>query len=329
MRLARSVMRRRWRAEPVSWASSVGAGEVAAGFVAFPGDVQGGGEVAAQSCLGAGEGAVHPGQGGGQVGDGGRVAEVDEAVAAPAGQVGVVEREVGQVFAAGAVADFGGGQVEGAVAVAVLAGGGGHLAFGGAEPAAHLVRDGGVGLVVDGADLVEGFGGLAEVEQDVCLFPGGEGEQAVVVGFAGGGGGGLEVVPGGGQAAHVDGLPSGQGGGVGQDGGELLAPVGAQGVAQAGAEMGDVGFELGGDRGGAEPAVEQPDGVGLLLQYLDDRVVDVAGAGDLAQQLALLALIIGERLRGLAGSCGWLLGGDAEDGCGRARACSGRQRSCV
>ena len=128
------------------------------------------------------------------------------------------------------------------MAVAVLAGGGGHLAFGGAEPAADLVRDRGVGVVVDGADLVEGFGWLAEVEQDVCLFPGGEREQAVVAGFAGGGGGGLEVAPGGGQAAHVDGLPSGEGCGVGQDCGELLAPVGRSEWRRLVAMMADVGF---------------------------------------------------------------------------------------
>ena len=219
---------------------------------------------------------------------------MDQAVATPAGQVGVVEREVGQIFAAGAVAEFGAGLVQGTVTVTVLTAGGGHLAFGGAQPAAHLMRDGGVGLVVDGADLVEGFGGLAEVEQDVCLFPGGEGEQAVVVGFAGGGGGGLEVVPGGVHAAHVDGLPPGERGGVGQHGGELLAPVGHQGVVQADGQMADVGFELGRDRGGAEPAVQEPDGVGLLLQDLHYCGVDVAGAGELAQQVALLPVIPGK-----------------------------------
>ena len=159
--------------------------------------------------------------------DGGWVAEVDQAVAPPAGQVRAVEREVGQVFAAGAVVEFGRGLVERTVAVHSPADGGGHFAFGGAEPSAHLVRDGGAGLVVDGADFVQAFGGLAEVHEDVGLFPGGEREQAVVICFAGGGGGGLEVPPGGGQAAHVDGLPSGQGGSVGQDGGEVLTLPGS------------------------------------------------------------------------------------------------------
>ena len=121
----------------------------------------------------------------------------------------------------------------------------GHLGFGRAEPAADLVRDGGVGLVVGGADHGECFGRAVQVEQDVGLLPGGEGEQAGVTCFAGGGGGALEVFPGAGQAAHVDGLPSGQGGGVGQDRGELLAVPGAQGVAQAGLDVADVGFELG------------------------------------------------------------------------------------
>ena len=218
---------------------------------------------------------------------------MDEAVAPPAGQVRAVERQVGQVFAAGAVVEFGAGLVERPVAVAVPADRGGHFAFGGAEPSAHLMGDGGAGLVVDGADFVQAFGGLAEVHEHVGLFPGGEREQAVVVGFAGGGGGGLEVPPGGGQAAHVDGLPSGQGGSVGQDGGEVLAPAGVQGVAQADGDVGDVGFELGRDGRRAEPAVQQPDGVGFLLEDLDDRGVDVAGAGDLPQQLALLLPALG------------------------------------
>ena len=56
---------------------------------------------------------------------------------------------------------------------------------------------------------------------------------------------------------------------------------------QADSQMADMGFELGRDRGGAEPAVQEPDGVGLLLQDLHDGGVDVAGAGELAQQVAL------------------------------------------
>ena len=43
MRLARSRMRRRWRAEPVSWASSLALPEVVLGFVLLAADVQGGG----------------------------------------------------------------------------------------------------------------------------------------------------------------------------------------------------------------------------------------------------------------------------------------------
>jgi hypothetical protein len=71
------------------------------------------------------------------------------------------------------------------------------------------VRDGGVGLGVGGPDHGQGLGGAVQVEQDVGLLPGGEGEQAGVCGFAGGGGGALEVGPGAGQAVHVDGLSSG------------------------------------------------------------------------------------------------------------------------
>jgi hypothetical protein len=144
---------------------------------------------------------------------------------------------------------------------------------------------------------------------------------AVVVCFAGGGGGGLEVPPGGGQAAHVDGLPSGQGGSIGQDGGEMLTPAGVQGVAQADGDVGDVGFELGRDGWRSEPAVQQADGVGFLLEDLDDRGVDVAGAGDLAQQLALLLPALGGRR---------LVAGRAADGSvatpSRMRPCSGMFR---
>ncbi len=79
------------------------------------------------------------------------------------------------------------------------------------------------GLVVDGADLVESLAGLAEVEQDVGLLPGGEGQERAVFGFAGGGGRELEPVPRRGEVAHVDRLPSGECCRVGQDQGEPLA----------------------------------------------------------------------------------------------------------
>ena len=85
-----------------------------------------------------------------------------------------------------------------------------------------------MGFVVDGADHLQRFGRVAEVEQDIRLLACGEGQQAGVSRFAGGGGGALEVIPGVRQVAHVDGLPSGQGGGVGQDGGELVTVAGAQ-----------------------------------------------------------------------------------------------------
>ena len=78
---------------------------------------------------------------------------------------------------------------------------------------------------------------------------------------------------------------------------------GSQGVAQADGDVGDVGFELGRDGWRAEPAVQQADGVGFLLEDLDDRGVDVAGAGDLPQQLALLLPALGGR-RLVARRCG-------------------------
>ena len=90
---------------------------------------------------------------------------MDEAVAPPASQMRAVERQVRKVFAARAVAEFGAGLVERAVAVSVPADCGGHFAFGGAQPPAHLAGEGGVGLVVDGANVVQAFGGLAEVPE--------------------------------------------------------------------------------------------------------------------------------------------------------------------
>ena len=282
-------MRRRWRADPVTWASSLARLRWLPGFVLLAADVQGGGQVAAQACFGAGEAAVHGGERGVEVVGGLRVAEQDQAVAAPAGEVGLVEGEVGEILAGRAVADFLGGAVEGGAAGGFLPGCGCHLGFGCAEPAADLVRDGRAGLVVGGADHGECFGWAVQVQQDVGLLPRGEGEQAGVTCFAGGGGGALEVCPGAGQAAHVDGLPSGQGGGVGEDRGELLAVARAQGVAQAGLDVADVGFELACDGGCAEAAVQEPDVVGFALQDADDGAVDAAGRGDLPEQLGVLA----------------------------------------
>ena len=208
----------------------------------------------------------------------------------------------GQILAGRAVADFPGGAVEGGAAGGFLPCGCCHLGFGRAEPAADFVRDGRVGLVVGGPDHGECFGRAVQVQQDVGLLPRGEREQAGVTCFAGGGDGALEVFPGAGQAAHVDGLPSGQGGGVGQDRGELLAVAGAQGVAQAGLDVADVGFELACDGGGAEAAVQEPDVVGFALQDADDGAVDAAGGGDLPEQVGVLA---GPGRRDAAPGAGW------------------------
>jgi hypothetical protein len=95
--------------------------------------------------------------------------------------------------------------------------------------------------------------------------------------------------PGAGQVAHVDGLPSGQGGRVGQDRGELLAVTRAQGEAQAVLDVADVGFEFACDGGCAEAAVQEPDVVGFALQDADERAVDAAGRGDLPEQFSVLA----------------------------------------
>src|SRR5262249_14747368 len=82
--------------------------------------------------------------------------------------------------------------------------------------------------------------------------------------------------------------PSGQGRGVGQDLGELLAVPRAQGVLQAGLDVDDVSFELARDGRGAKAAVQEPDVVGLALQDTDDGAVDAAGRGDLPEQVGVL-----------------------------------------
>jgi hypothetical protein len=53
--------------------------------------------------------------------------------------------------------------------------------------------------------------------------------------------------------------------------------------------VGDVGFELARDGGGAQAAVQEPDGVGLALQHADHAAVDATGGGDLPEQVGVLA----------------------------------------
>ncbi len=120
-----------------------------------------------------------------------------------------VESEVRKIVTARTVGDFAGGQVEGTAAFGFKPSGGGHFGLGGQEPAAYLVRYRGAGFLIGGLDHCEGLGWLLEVKQDVGLFSCGEGKQAVVGGLAGGPGSALEVCPCPGEAAHVDGLPSG------------------------------------------------------------------------------------------------------------------------
>src|SRR5260370_249749 len=109
--------------------------EVVFGFVVLAADMQGGGQVAAQASLGAGEAVIHGSQGGAEVVGGLRVAEGDQAVAAPAGQVRLVQREIRQVLAGGTVADLPGGAVEGVTAGRRLPRRWRHLCFGAAHPA--------------------------------------------------------------------------------------------------------------------------------------------------------------------------------------------------
>ena len=120
-----------------------------------------------------------------------------------------------------------------------------------------------MGLVIGGPEHRQRFGGPVQVEQDVRLLSAREGEKAAIACLAGSGGSALEVLPGACQASRVDGLPSGQGRGVGQDRGELLPAPGAQGVAQVRLEVADVRLQLVGDGRRTETAVEEPDGLGL------------------------------------------------------------------
>ena len=119
-----------------------------------------------------------------------------------------VQREVGQVLAAGTVLDLFGGQVERATAGSLLARGCGHLSFGCVQPRLDLVRDRCACLVMGGADHGQGVLIFAEIGQDVGLFPSGVREQALVVGLAGGCGCSFIVLPGRGELSRVDGLPA-------------------------------------------------------------------------------------------------------------------------
>jgi hypothetical protein len=83
-------MRRRWRAEP-TWVASRGCVGVCFVSVAI------GGEVDAEGGFGADEGGVETVESVGGGGDGLRVGEAGESVAAPARQVHGVERDVGPV----------------------------------------------------------------------------------------------------------------------------------------------------------------------------------------------------------------------------------------
>ena len=124
-------MRRRWRADPVTCASSLASARCRRASWRSPRTWR----AAARSQRRPASARVKlPSmriERGDQLAGGVRVAEVDEAVSAPPGQVRLVECEVGQVLTAGAVADFTGGAVEGVAAGGFLACGGGHFGFGG------------------------------------------------------------------------------------------------------------------------------------------------------------------------------------------------------
>src|SRR5579875_1280442 len=161
--------------------------------------MQGGGEIAVKAGLGTGEASVHSMECGVQVIGRLWVPEANQAIAAPSGKVSLVEDDVRQVVAAGAVPYLMGGAVKSLAAGGLQPGCGGHLGLGRAQPAADLVRDCCPGLLVGVADYGQRVFRTAQVKQDVGLLAAGERQQAHVPGFPGGSGGALEMRPGPGQ----------------------------------------------------------------------------------------------------------------------------------
>lgn len=119
------------------------------------------------------------------------------------------------------------------------------------------------------------------------------GEDGGLVRLAGGGFGVFVVVPRIGQSAGVDGLPSGQGFGFGQDMGQAGANTGADGVAVGTLDVGDLSAHLVGDDGAAQAAIQQPEIVGVGGKDRHHREVDGGGFLDpLCQFLGLLLVFV-------------------------------------
>ncbi len=112
----------------------LGALNVRLGGLGLSSGQQGVAQVAAECGLGAVVGAVHPGQRGAQVLDGAGVTEAHQAVAAPAGQVVAVERQVRHVLVGGPVRQQDGGLLQRGAAGGLIPEDGGGLGFVGGKP---------------------------------------------------------------------------------------------------------------------------------------------------------------------------------------------------
>lgn len=99
-------------------------------------------------------------------------------------------------------------------------------------------------------------------------------------GLRGGGTGLFVMVPGFGEVAEIEGLPSGEGLHFGEQSGEGFSGAGGEAVGREAFDLTDFGFEFVADDECAELAVESADGVELLVEQGDGRVVDAAGGGE-------------------------------------------------
>ena len=95
--------------------------------------------------------------------------------------------------------------------------------------------------------------------------------------MCGGGAGLFVVLPGLGEVAEVECLPSGEGVHFGEQRGERFAGTGGEAVCGESLDLPDFGGEFVVDDECAEFAVESADGVKLVVEQCDGRVIHAAG----------------------------------------------------
>ncbi|MER6174322.1 hypothetical protein [Streptosporangium sp. NPDC001681] len=123
----------------------------------------------------------------------------------------------------------------------------------------------------------------------------------------------LVVIPGVVERTCVDGLPSGQGYGLGEDVGELGAEAGSYRVPVCIFHLGDLGAHLVGDGDPAASAIQQAQVVGLGGEDHDRGGVDGGGGFDPGRQLVGLLLVVVAAVPGGGGEVEW---GQAEEHAG-------------